>query len=320
MKKSLIRIFGVAFVALMVVFTLAGCGTTGLGTSDSGSGSKAEKKDPSKLNIGVSLSTLNNPFFVSVKKGITNITDKNNTQVEIFDAQNDAAKQSNDIEDMIQKKVDILIINPVDSSAITPAVKDANDAGIPVICVDRSSDGGEVLTIVASNSTKGGEMAAKYMLQKLGHNAKVAELQGIPGASATRERQKGFDGYAKSKLDIVTKQTANFDRAKGLSTTENILQANPNITGIFAQNDEMALGAVQAVKAAGKKILIVGFDGEDDGIKAVKAGQMAATVAQKPVEMGQLAVQAAYDHFTGKKVEAHIDSPLSLETTASLNK
>lgn len=311
--------FTVILVSLAVM-TLAGCGGTGLGSDNEGNGSKVKTKDPEKVKIGVSLSTLNNPFFVSVKKGITTLTHQKKSKVEIFDAQNDPAKQSNDVEDMIQKKVDILIINPVDSSAITPTVKDANEAGIPVICVDRSSDGGKVLTLVASDSTKGGQMAAKYMYEKLGKDAKIAELEGIPGASATRERQRGFDGYAKGKLHLVTKQTANFDRAKGLSTAENILQAHGDIVGIFAQNDEMALGAVQAVKSAGKKIMIVGFDGESDAIKAVKDGHMAATVAQKPVDMGKLSVQAAYDYFAGKKVPAHVRSPLSLETTESLNK
>ncbi|HIY93601.1 D-ribose ABC transporter substrate-binding protein [Companilactobacillus sp. HBUAS56275] len=319
MKKSLKRVILAVSISALAMFTLAGCGKSGLDSGGSDN-SKVETKKPKDIKVGASLSTLSNPFFVSVKKGINDLAKKNGTNVQISDAQNDTAKQNNDIEDLITKKVDVLIINPVDSSAITPAVKDANDAGIPVITVDRSSDGGKVLTLVASNSTKGGQMAAKFLIDKLGNNAKVAELQGIPGASATRERGKGFDNYAKGKLDIVAKQTAGFDRAKGLTTTENILQGNSDIVGIFSQNDEMALGAVQAVKAANKDIAIVGFDGEEDGVKAVKSGKMAATVAQQPEEMGRLALQAAYDHFNGKKVKKNIESPLKLVTTDSLNK
>jgi len=319
MKKSLKRVFLAVGISALAMFTLAGCGKSGL-DSGSSSDSKVETKKPKDIKVGVSLSTLSNPFFVSVRNGVDKLAKKNDTKVQFSDAQNDTAKQNNDIEDLITKKVDVLIINPVDSSAITPAVKDANDAGIPVITVDRSSDGGKVLSLVASNSTKGGQMAAKFMIDKLGANAKVAELQGIPGASATRERGKGFEKDAKGKLDIVTKQTAGFDRAKGLTTTENILQGNSDIVGIFSQNDEMALGAVQAVKAANKEVTIVGFDGEEDGVKAVKAGKMAATVAQQPEEMGRLALQAAYDHFNGKKVNKNIESPLKLVTTESLNK
>ena len=318
MKKSIRRLLVVG-AALLALVTATACGKSGL---DNGGGSptKVTKKAPKNLKVGASLSTLSNPFFVSVKKGINDLADKKGTSVQIADAQNDTAKQNNDVEDLIQKKVDVLIINPVDSSAISSAVKDANAAGIPVITVDRSADSGKVLSLVASNSTKGGQMAAKYMIEKLGENAKVAELQGTPGASATRERGKGFDGYVKGKLDVVTKQTAGFDRAKGLSVTENILQGHGDIKGIFSQNDEMALGAVQAAKAAKKTIFIVGFDGEDDGIKAVKAGDMAATVAQQPEEMGRLALQAAYDHFAGKKVKAYTESPLELVTTESLTK
>lgn len=300
----------------MLSGVLAGCGGASLGGNGS-SDTKVTKKAASKVKIGASISTLNNPFFVSVKKGINDAA-KNTKNVQIFDAQNDTAKQSNDIEDMIQKKVDVLIINPVDSSAISASVKDANDAGIPVITVDRSSSSGKVLTLVASNSTKGGQMAAKYMLEKLGDNAKIAELQGVPGASATRERGKGFEDAVKGKMDIVAKQTAGFDRAKGLSVTENLLQGHADIKGIFSQNDEMALGAAQAAKSANREVMIVGFDGEEDGIKAVKSGEMAATVAQQPEEMGKLAVEAAYDHFNGKKVKSKIESPLELVTTESL--
>lgn len=300
------------FIGLSLISTLflTGCSIITLENPYQKS-EKIVKKSPSKLKVGVSLSTLNNPFFISIKNGVNNVAQKNKTNVQISDAQNDTAKQNNDVEDMIQKKVDVLIINPVDSSAITPEVKAANDAGIPVITIDRSSDGGNVLTLVASDSRKGGKMAAQFMIEQLGKNAQIAELQGIPGASATRERGGGFDDAVKGKLNIVTKQTASFDRAKGMTTTENIVQGHPNIKGIFAQNDEMAMGAVQALKG-NKNIILVGFDGSEDGLSAVKKGQMTATVAQKPYKMGQLAMQAAYDHFAGNKVSKNIASPLEL--------
>ncbi|MGO3499117.1 D-ribose ABC transporter substrate-binding protein [Leuconostoc falkenbergense] len=270
-----------------------------------------QHKKPSELKIGVSLSTLNNPFFISIKQGVTETAKKSGSKVQVYDGQNSTNKQSNDVEDLIHKKVDVLIINPVDSSAITPEVKSANEAGIPVITIDRSSDGGKVLSLVASDSKEGGKMAADFMIKTLGEKAKIAELQGTPGASATRERGAGFDNTAKGHLDIVTKQTANFDRTEGLNTAENIAQAHPDIKGLFSQNDEMALGAVQALKS-NPDIVIVGFDGSVDGINAVKKGQMAATVAQKPKEMGKLAVQAAYKYFKGEKVSSQIKSPLEL--------
>ena len=273
-----------------------------------------EEKDSKDLVVGVSLSTLNNPFFISVKEGIVDLAEEKGSQVKVLDAQDDTSKQSNDVDDLIQQGVDILLINPVDSSAITPAVEAANSAGIPVVTIDRSSEGGQVLTLVASDNVEGGKMAAQYIEEISGENAKVAELEGIPGASATNERGKGFNEYAKDKLDIVDKQTANFDRAKGLTVMENMLQSKPEIQAVFAQNDEMALGAIEAIQAAGKtgNIQVVGFDGTDDGLDAIEAGTLSATVAQQPEEMGKLAMQAAFDHFSGKDVEKSIASPLEL--------
>ena len=273
-----------------------------------------EEKDSKDLVVGVSLSTLNNPFFISVKEGIVDLAEEKGSHVKVLDAQDDTSKQSNDVDDLIQQGVDILLINPVDSSAITPAVEAANSAGIPVVTIDRSSEGGQVLTLVASDNVEGGKMAAQYIEEISGENAKVAELEGIPGASATNERGKGFNEYAKDKLDIVDKQTANFDRAKGLTVMENMLQSKPEIQAVFAQNDEMALGAIEAIQAAGKtgNIQVVGFDGTDDGLDAIEAGTLSATVAQQPEEMGKLAMQAAFDHFSGKDVEKSIASPLEL--------
>jgi len=129
------------------------------------SNTTVQHKKPNELTIGVSLSTLNNPFFISIKDGVNEIAKASGSKVQVYDGQNNTNKQSNDVEDLIQKKVDVLIINPVDSSAITPEVKSANEAGIPVIAIDRSSDGGKVLSLVASDSRAGGKMAADFMIK-----------------------------------------------------------------------------------------------------------------------------------------------------------
>ncbi|WP_414838524.1 D-ribose ABC transporter substrate-binding protein [Carnobacterium sp. TMP28] len=302
----------IGFAAAAVLF-LGGCGSATLEGDNKDSGA-VEEKEAKDLVIGVSLSTLNNPFFISVKDGIVDLAEEKGSEVKVLDAQDDTSKQSNDIDDLIQQGVDILLINPVDSSAISPSVEAANGAGIPVITIDRSSEGGEVITLVASDNVEGGKIAAQYIEEISGKQAKVAELEGIPGASATNERGQGFDDYAKDTLDVVDKQTASFDRAKGLTVMENMLQANPEIQAVFAQNDEMALGAIQAIQAAGKtgEIQVVGFDGTDDGLAAIEAGTLSATVAQQPAEMGKLAMQAAFDHFAGKDVEKSIPSPLEL--------
>jgi ribose transport system substrate-binding protein len=268
--------------------------------------------DVKDIKIGLSISTLNNPFFVSLKDGVVAEATKQGMEVVVVDAQNDSAKQSNDVDDLIQQGVNALLINPTDSSAISTVVQTANSLGIPVITLDRSADQGEVAALVASDNVKGGQMAAEYIVDQLGKDTKVIELEGVPGASATRERGKGFHDIADKQLNVVAKQAADFDRTKGLTVTENLLQGNPDAKAIFAHNDEMVLGAIEAIQSSGKDIMVIGFDGNDDALKSIEAGNLTATVAQQPELIGQLAVGAAKDVLQGKEVEENIAAPLKL--------
>ncbi len=272
----------------------------------------SQETDIEDIKIGLSVSTLNNPFFVSMKDGVEAEAKDKGMDVVVVDAQNDAAKQISDVEDLIQQGVDVLLINPTDSAAISTAVQSANSLGIPVVTLDRSAEKGEVATLVSSDNEKGGEMAGEFLVDQLGEGAKVAELEGVPGASATRERGKGFHNIADEKLDVVAKQTANFDRTEGLNTMENLLQGNPDIEAVFAHNDEMALGALQAIQSSGKDILVVGFDGNEDAINSIQDGKLSATVAQQPEEIGSLAVQAGVDVLKGNEVDETIPVPLKL--------
>ncbi|KRM50131.1 D-ribose-binding protein [Lactobacillus jensenii DSM 20557] len=298
---------------------LGGCGATGLNSDAGSSTSKVVKKAPSKLKIGVSISTLSNPVFITLKNELQKYSDKKGSKIIINNANNDTSKQNNDVEDLIQQKVDAIIVNPCDSSAISTVIQKANDAKIPVICIDRGADRGTVVSTVASDNVAGGKMAADYLIKKLGLKAKIAELQGIPGASATRERGQGFDKIADKKLNIVSKQTAQFDRAKGLSVTENILQAHHDVKGIFSQNDEMAVGAARAVKASKKDIVIVGFDGTNDALKLIKSGQMTATVAQQWDKMADTSLDAVYDYYQGKTVKKNNLVPVRLITKENVD-
>lgn len=291
---------------LTLTFVLAACsldnGAAPAGTSNESSDS---------VKIGLSVSTLNNPFFVTLSESAKAKAQELEAAIVVVDAQDNASKQASDIEDLIQQKVSLIIINPVDSAAVASAVEAANAAGIPVITVDRSSDGGEVVSHIASDNVAGGALAGAYVAELVGEGAKVAELEGVAGSSAARDRGQGFNEAVAGKLDVVAKQTANFNRAEGLTVMENILQANPDITAVFAHNDEMALGALEAIAAAGKDIQVVGFDATDDAVAAVEAGTLAATVAQKPDEIGSIAVETAIAHLNGEAVEAII--PVNLE-------
>lgn len=263
------------------------------------------------FKIGFSISTLNNPFFVTLNDGAKAKAKELGVSLTVIDAQDNAAKQASDVEDLIQQGVHLIMINPTDSEAVVAAVKSANNAGIPVITVDRNAEGGEVLSHIASDNAAGGVLAAEYLLELIGEGAKVAELEGISGSSAARDRGAGFNKVATAKLDVVAKQTANFNRAEGLTVTENILQGNPTIKGIFAHNDEMALGALEAVKVSGKDIVVIGFDATDDAVKAVEEGKLAATIAQNPDLIGQTAIETAVQSLKGESVEASI--PVELE-------
>ncbi|MET1181604.1 ribose ABC transporter substrate-binding protein RbsB [Peribacillus simplex] len=300
----------VSIIMVLSLMVLAAC------SMDSGlSDDKKEKKGSMKdVKVGVSISTLNNPFFVSLKDGIEKEAKEKGMKVTVVDAQDDTAKQISGIEDLILQKVDVLLVNPTDSAAISSAVQSANEAGIPVITIDRSSDEGDIETFIASDNVAGGEMAAEYLVKELGDKAKVVELEGVSGASATRERGKGFHNIADKQLDVLTSQTAEFDRTKGLNVMENILQGNKDIQAVFAHNDEMALGAIEAIKAAGKDIIVVGFDGNDDALKAVENGELKATIAQQPALIGEEAVNAAEKILKGDKVDDTISVPLKLVT------
>ena len=301
MKKLFITV-------IAILLFLTGCSLESpIEKNDNG---KVDKKK-SEVVIGVSISTLNNPFFVKIKDGIEKEAKKQGVKVKFTDAQDDAAKQANDIDDLIQQKVDYLIVNPTDSDAISGSIQIANDEAIPVITLDRDVAKGDVASFIASDNIKGGEMGGKLIVDELGKDAKVAELEGVPGASATRERGKGFHNVADQSLDVVSKQSAKFNRTEGLNVTQNIIQAHPDIQAIFAQNDEMALGAVEAI--GNKDIKVVGFDGNEDAIKSVEKGKLFATVAQQPNLMGEESVKTIMDLYNGKKVEKKNKIPLEMK-------
>jgi ribose transport system substrate-binding protein len=266
--------------------------------------------------IGLSVSTLNNPFFVDLRDGAQQMANELGLELLVTDAQDSVSTQINDIEDLVQRGVAVLIVNPTDSAAVVPAVMAANAAGIPVIAVDRGVDGGMLAYFIASDNVAGGSSAGEFICEQLGGMGAVVELEGIAGTSAARERGQGFNTFMRENcpgVTIVARQTANFNRAEGLSVMENILTAQPDIAAVFAHNDEMALGALQAIEASGRDILVVGFDATDDAVAAVQAGRMAATVAQLPAQLGAQAVEAAHRIITDGPPAEMVNVAVGLE-------
>ncbi|MBU3185231.1 ribose ABC transporter substrate-binding protein RbsB [Clostridium estertheticum] len=306
--KKLCKLVSVAMIATMTMGVFVGCGSS----AKTKTPATSEKSDSKK--IGMVVSTLNNPFFVTLKEGAEAKAKELGYQLLVVDSQNDSSKELSNVQDLLQKGVSVIILNPVDSDAAQSSVMQANNEKIPVITVDRKSSGGDVVCHIASDNVKGGEMAGKFIKEKLADKGNIAELQGTTGASATRDRGKGFHNIVDvdKNLKVVSSQPADFDRQKGLTVTENMLQSNSNIQAIFAQNDEMALGAVKALSTSGKKAIVVGFDGGDDAKKAVDAGEMTATVAQQPKLMGSMAIENVKKILTGATVAKEVGVDLKL--------
>lgn len=293
-------------MVLALSFSLVACGNDGGGGGGDATGDGG-------FTVGFVISTQTNPFFVSLKNGAEAKAKELGVNLVVLDSQDDPAKEMANIEDLITKSVDLILVNPTDSDAVVNGVLAANDANIPVITVDRASNGGEVLSYIASDNIAGGMMAGQFIVENLDGAGKVVELEGIAGTNAARERGEGFnDAIAGSNIEVVAKQTADFDRVKGLEVMENILQSQAEIDAVFAHNDEMALGALEAIKASGREILVVGFDATDDAVAAVESGDMAATVAQQPELIGAMGIEAALKALQGEALEASVPVDLKL--------
>ena len=297
-KKTLKKVTAVS-AALVLAFGAAACNRD---SGDSGSGG-------SDNSVTLALSTRTNPFFVQLQEGAQKKADELGIKLNIQDASDDAAKQNDQLNNAATTGSKVVIVNPTDSDAVVAAVQALNNANIPVVAVDRSASGGTVDSFIASDNVAGGKQAADALAQSIGDEGEVLVLQGIAGSSASRDRGKGFtDGIATHpNVRVVGQQTANFDRTEGLNVTTNLLQAHPDVKAIFAENDEMALGAIEALgERAGRDIKVIGFDGTEDGLKAVTDGKMAATIGQQPAKLGAQAVEQASKLLKKEQAQSEI--------------
>ncbi len=299
-----------------MICSLAGCGIV----IDGEGGSTGSKASGASGAIGLSISTQNNPFFVTLAEGAKKAAKQAGVPLTVVDASDDATKQVSDIEDLVSKNVSVLIVNPVDSDAVTGAVEAAIAKGVRVISVDRVVNGVDIDCQIASDNVAGAELATQYIVDTLGENVKTAELVGTSGASASIDRSQGFHNIADKKLKVVASQTADFDRTQGMTVMENMLQADSSIQAVFAGNDEMALGAVEAISGAKKDVLVVGFDATDDAIEAISQGRMGATIAQQPDLIGSTAVENAIRLTKGESIPKEIPVEVTLITKDTVDK
>ena len=277
--------------------------------------------------VALVLKTLNHPFFVDMRRGAQDAADKAGIRLQVQAAEReiDVEKQMQIVENLIQTGIGALAITPSGSREIVSALVKARDAKVPIIVVDTRVDakaaadaGVTTETFVGSDNYDGGRIAGDYVVKMSGGKARVGILEGIPGHETGDSRLRGFRDAVKaaSGVTIVASQPANWERDQGFNVFQNMLQAHPDIDTVFAASDLMALGAVEAIAAAGKtgRIRVVGFDALDDAKKAIEAGTMEASVAQFPYEMGKVAVESAVKVMRGEKLPADIKVRLELVT------
>ncbi len=265
-----------------------------------GDGSKSKEK------IAVVISTLNNPWFVVLGNTAKERAEQLDYEATIFDSQNDTAKESDHFDNIIAGGYAAILFNPTDADGSIANVEKAKEAGIPTFCIDREIKSGEVaVTQILSDNYTGCVEMGQYFVKKMNKKGKYVELLGILGDNNTWNRSKGFhsvvDNYP--ELKMVAQQPAEFDRTKAMEVLESILQANPEIDAVFCGNDAMAMGAYQALVAAGKadKVMVFGFDGAKDVIDSIADGKIIATGMQFPKRMARMAAEQADEYIKGRR-------------------
>jgi ribose transport system substrate-binding protein len=282
--------------------------------------------DVPKQKIAVVVSTLNNPWFVVLGETAKARAIELGYDATIFDSQNDTAKEAAHFENLIAGGYKAVLFNPTDSQGSIVNVEKAKAAGVPVFCIDREINSTNAATSqMLSDSYSCCVKLGQHFVKTVGKEGEYAELLGILGDNNTRNRSMGFHSVVDRYpgLKMVAQQSGEFDRAKGLEVMESILQAHPNIKGVFCGNDAMALGAYQALVSAGKadQVKVFGFDGADDVVKSIAEGKIVATGMQFPKRMARMSAEFADEYIKGKRdFQQKIPVPVELVTKENVDK
>ena len=329
MSRKMFKVLSVFLVVGLLALSMIGCGQQ---DKENQPDKEQDGGKDEQLQIALIPKTLNNPFFISMEEGAQAAADTLGVDLMVQAAEReiDVEKQMQIMENMITKKVDAILISPSGSKEIVPAIKKANEAGIPVLILDTKVDAEAAkaedvttATFIGSDNYNGGQIAAEYMIEKLNGNGQIAVIEGIAGHETSDARIGGFVDKIKEKapdIEIAAQQTAQWERDKGYDVFQNMLTANPDIKGLFAASDLMALGAVEAIAQAGKtgEIAVIGFDATDDAKTAIQEGSMDGSVAQYASEMGRLGVEKAVELLNGQSIENYIPTKVELITKDNL--
>ncbi len=305
-KSTLFAVFTIVIITIVGYFIYQNSSKTNVGV----------------IKIGYLVPTLENPFFVNMTNGAKS---KSNSKLEVLvQASPDELKQNQIIENYITQGVDAICVVPINSETIIPAIIKANKAGIPVINVDNkinmesaNKQGAKIAFYIGSDNFDGGKLAGQFIIERLKGKGKVAILEGVAGNDAAIKRKGGFMKAISDTKDIqvVASQAADWNRQKANDIFQAILTANPDLKAVFACNDEMALGAIAAMKNKGidlNTIVVVGFDAVDEAIKAVELGELNATIAQQPELMGRKAIELVQSLLAGQKINESYSTPLKV--------
>jgi len=266
-----------------------------------------------KLKVGMVLKTLSSQYWKIVAAGAQQAADKAGVELILLGPPTEDAieQQINMVQDVISQKVDVIVFSPSQPAASINVLNQAAKKKIPVILVDTGMPAGfnDYVTFIGTDNIAAGKAGGKALAAQLKKGDKVLLIDGAPGNPSCNDRVKGAEEILKAAgMVIAAKQPAFSDREKGYTITQNVLQANPDIAGVFAANDEMVLGSLRAMQQAGKKIPMIGVDANEDALKSILAGDLYGSVAQGNYDMGRLAIEKALDVKAGKKVDKRIDS------------
>lgn len=319
-----IRLLGMTMAASLL---LAACGTTGTGTASPTAGTAAQPTTAgatggtgsgAKILVSMKGPGGGNPFWAAVEAGAKEAGAALGVEVTVLapPAETDVAAQIAQVEDQIAKGVQGIAIAPTDPAALQPVLQQAVEKGIKVVFIDTKGTN-EGITFIGTDNQAGAKLAADYMCKTLAQGDKVAILQGIITQSTGQARATGAkEGLTACGLNVVAETPGDWDRAKGQAAMEDILTKNPDLKGVFGSNDNMALGAVEAIKNASLngKVLVVGFDANPDAATAIEAGDMAASIAQAPTNMGKFGVENVLKLINGETLPAVIDTGTEVVT------
>lgn len=315
----MLKKFSIGFILSVMMLVLAACGGNDNDAStDSGSKKDTSNKD-ADITIGFSQVTQESPFYISLVEGAKEEAAKLGVELIVIDAQNDIEKQNADVQSLLTKGIDALILNPTNPSAVSPSMKAAKQNDVPVITVDRNTND-QPTAYVGRDNEEMGRLAGEKAVALLGGagsaKGKIIELQGDAGGTVMMARHAGFHEMIEKEagIEVIEGPYNDYIRAKAVTSMQDLLQAHPDVDLVYAHNDDMALGALQVLKQANllDQVSIVGIDGLMEAIKHIEDGQYDATVLNDPITMGKLAVQTAVKIVKGEEVDKYIDGGTAL--------